>query len=88
MKLAFSETVRLEELDDLGVSPVLAWRRPLHTYDPSPFQDFLGKVPETPKQVPEQRDVSPKFLERSDIIVSVIVLFIDILPRRSPRTWN
>ena len=49
VELAFDETVRPKKLDDLGVLPVPAWCRPLHTYNTSSFQDFPGKVPETPK---------------------------------------
>jgi len=86
MELALYKTVRLEELDDLRISPILAWGRPFHTDNPSLFQDFLGEVPETPKQLPEKRDVSPELLKRSDIVVPVIDLLVDILPWRSPRT--
>ena len=88
MEIAFHETVRLEELDDLRISPILTWRRPFHTYNPSPVQDFIREFPEIPKQLLEQRDVPPKFLKRSEIVVSDVDLFVDILPWGSPRTWD
>ena len=85
MELAFDEAKRLEELNDLGVSPILARRGPLHTHNTSPFQHFLRKIPKVPEQLLEQRFVPLEFLKRSDVIVPKVNLFVDVLPRRSPR---
>ena len=85
MEIALLKTACAQKLNNLGVPPIFARGWPLHANDTSLTQNLLGKVPKTPKQLPAQRYVPPKFLKRSDIVVPEVNLFVNVLPWRSPR---